>query len=118
LGIDRFVFHQGLRHGVQFFDIVLKQLLGASIVRVDDSTHFFVDGMRGLVRQGLVLSHRMPQKHLATLFAVRQRSHLAGQTPLSHHVARDFRSAFDVVGSTRGYALGTEDELFGNAATE
>src|SRR3990167_1015969 len=43
LGIDGFVLHQGLGHGVEFVAILFQQAPGGAITLIDDAAHLLVD---------------------------------------------------------------------------
>src|SRR5579864_1841693 len=116
--VDGLIFHESLGHRVQLLERGREDLARALVVGLDDPPHLLVDGVRGDIRNLLVLRDAAPEEYLAGFLRVGERSELVRQAPLRDHVARQLGGALDVVGGAGGHLLGAEDQLLGDAAAE
>src|SRR5579864_3520877 len=116
--VDGLILHESLGHHVQLLERGREDLTRALVVGLDDPPHLLVDGVRGDVRNLLVLRDAAPEEYLAGFLRVGERSELVRQAPLRDHVARQLGGALDVVGGAGGHLLGAEDQLLGDAAAE
>ena len=73
-----------LRDAIQ---MLLENQLRALIVPVDDQSHFFIDGVSGLVGDTFRLRDAVAEEHFILVFAVHERTKVIRQTPFSDHVA-------------------------------
>src|SRR3984893_10725052 len=95
--VDGFVFHERIGHRVQLVEGAGEGLARALVVGLDDAANLLVDGVRGHVRDLLVLRDTATEEHLAGLLRVRQRPEPVRQAPLGDHVACELGGTLDVV---------------------
>ena len=82
---------------MQLVQVGLQDLARALVIHLDHPPHLLIDGVRGFIRNLLVLGDAAAEEHLARLLRVGQRPEPVGQSPLCDHVARQLGGAFDVV---------------------
>src|SRR5579863_1775242 len=116
--VDGLIFHESLGHRVQLLERGREDLARALVVGLDDPPHLLVDGVRGDIRNLLVLRDAATEEYLAGFLRVGERPELVRQAPLRDHAARQLGGALDVVGGAGGHLLGAEDQLLGDAAAE
>src|SRR6266480_2852277 len=116
--VDGFVLHERIGHRVQFVEGAGEDLASALVVALDDPANLLVDGVRGHVRDLLVLCDAATEEHLAGLFRVGQRPEPVRQAPLGDHVACEFGGALDVVRGAGGHGFGSKDQFLGDAPAE
>src|SRR3990167_4977581 len=118
-GIDGFVLHQGLGHGIELVAILFQQAPGSAVALIDDATHLLIDHLGRIGRDiGVLATHAAAEEDLALLFGIHQRTELLGQAPFGHHVARQLGGTHDVVRRTGGHAIEAQGHLLGDTATE
>src|SRR5450830_2001358 len=117
LGIDGFVLHQRVRHGVELVAVIRQDLLGRAIALVNDAAHFRVDQLGRLTREaGVLTAAATTQEYLLVFLGIHQRTQFLGQAPLGDHVPGNLAGTHDVVGSAGGDTVKAQGNLFSDTA--
>src|SRR6266403_4516153 len=116
--VDGFVLHERIGHRVQLVEGAGEDLARALVVALDDAANLLVDGVRGHVRDLLVLRDAAAEEHLTGLLGVGERPEPVRQAPLGDHVACQLGGALDVVRRAGGHRLGSKDQFLGDAPAE